>query len=96
MIIHRTEDKNSEIKSQKLKLINLTKWDQGNFINLLLNLIKFLLIISYQRSYGNTIKCESHPEAPLIEDHRAGDMICSQCGLVVGDRLEMQYLNHNF
>jgi len=23
----------------------------------------------------------------LIEDHRAGDMICSECGLVVGDRV---------
>lgn len=33
------------------------------------------------------LKCESHPDAFLIEDHRAGDMICSQCGLVVGDRI---------
>lgn len=30
--------------------------------------------------------CPSHPDAPLIEDYRAGDMICSECGLVVGDR----------
>lgn len=36
---------------------------------------------------GNILKCESHPNAFLIEDHRAGDMICSQCGLVVGDRI---------
>ena len=36
---------------------------------------------------GNILKCESHPDAFLIEDHRAGDMICSQCGLVVGDRI---------
>ncbi|CAD5223827.1 unnamed protein product [Bursaphelenchus okinawaensis] len=28
-----------------------------------------------------------HPTAHLIEDHRAGDVICSECGLVVGDRL---------
>lgn len=34
-----------------------------------------------------TIKCVHHPEAPLIEDYRAGDMICSECGLVVGDRV---------
>ena len=38
------------------------------------------------RSYGSVLRCESHPDAALIEDHRAGDMICSQCGLVVGDR----------
>jgi len=33
------------------------------------------------------VVCPSHPEAMLIEDHRAGDMICSACGLVVGDRV---------
>lgn len=31
--------------------------------------------------------CNAHPDAPLIEDYRAGDMICSECGLVVGDRV---------
>ncbi|CAD6996987.1 transcription initiation factor IIB [Ceratitis capitata] len=31
--------------------------------------------------------CYAHPDAPLIEDYRAGDMICSECGLVVGDRV---------
>ncbi|XP_044007216.1 transcription initiation factor IIB-like [Aphidius gifuensis] len=31
--------------------------------------------------------CYSHPDAPLIEDYRAGDQICSECGLVVGDRV---------
>uniref|UniRef100_A0A182PB41 Transcription initiation factor IIB n=1 Tax=Anopheles epiroticus TaxID=199890 RepID=A0A182PB41_9DIPT len=35
----------------------------------------------------NKVCCYSHPEAPLIEDYRAGDMICSECGLVVGDRV---------
>jgi len=39
------------------------------------------------RSYGNTIRCESHPDAELIEDHRAGDLICPVCGLVVCDRV---------
>ena len=32
------------------------------------------------------ICCSAHPDAPLIEDYRAGDQICSECGLVVGDR----------
>uniref|UniRef100_A0A915CU44 Transcription initiation factor IIB n=1 Tax=Ditylenchus dipsaci TaxID=166011 RepID=A0A915CU44_9BILA len=31
--------------------------------------------------------CPAHPSAHLIEDHRAGDMVCPECGLVVGDRL---------
>lgn len=34
-----------------------------------------------------TIGCRDHPNAPLVEDHRAGDMICTACGLVVGDRV---------
>uniref|UniRef100_UPI00358EE73E transcription initiation factor IIB n=1 Tax=Myxine glutinosa TaxID=7769 RepID=UPI00358EE73E len=33
------------------------------------------------------IHCPSHPEAVLVEDYRAGDMICPECGLVVGDRM---------
>lgn len=33
------------------------------------------------------VQCPQHPGANLIEDHRAGDMICSECGLVVGDRV---------
>lgn len=34
-----------------------------------------------------TISCPRHPDALLIEDHRAGDMICPECGMVVGDRV---------
>ena len=33
------------------------------------------------------ICCAAHPDAALIEDYRAGDQICSECGLVVGDRV---------
>lgn len=35
----------------------------------------------------NRVTCREHPGEPLIEDYRAGDMICSACGLVVGDRV---------
>ena len=35
--------------------------------------------------YTNMVQCRHHPGAPLIEDHAAGDMICQECGLVVGD-----------
>jgi len=33
------------------------------------------------------VQCREHPDAPLIEDSHAGDMICPECGLVVGDRV---------
>eukprot|EP00092_Neocalanus_flemingeri_P064906 GFUD01078836.1.p1 GENE.GFUD01078836.1~~GFUD01078836.1.p1 ORF type:complete len:311 (+),score=70.94 GFUD01078836.1:191-1123(+) len=33
------------------------------------------------------VACKFHPDATLIEDYRAGDQICSECGLVVGDRV---------
>jgi len=36
---------------------------------------------------SNRVVCPQHPDAHLIEDYHAGDMICSQCGLVVGDRV---------
>ena len=35
----------------------------------------------------STTSCPAHPYALLIDDHRAGDQICSECGLVVGDRV---------
>ena len=36
---------------------------------------------------SSRVSCHQHPDAPMIEDYRAGDMICSECGLVVGDRV---------
>ena len=33
------------------------------------------------------VQCPSHPDVNLIEDYRAGDLICPECGLVVGDRV---------
>ncbi|GMT10765.1 hypothetical protein PFISCL1PPCAC_2062, partial [Pristionchus fissidentatus] len=36
---------------------------------------------------GMSLSCPNHPGAHLVEDHRAGDVICPECGLVVGDRL---------
>merc|ERR1739848_875461 len=33
------------------------------------------------------VQCRYHPHSNLIEDYRAGDMICSECGLIVGDRV---------
>ncbi|CAG2061711.1 unnamed protein product, partial [Timema podura] len=42
---------------------------------------------SSSRYDSNKVCCYAHPDAPLIEDYRAGDQICSECGLVVGDRV---------
>ncbi|GIY10313.1 transcription initiation factor IIB [Caerostris extrusa] len=42
---------------------------------------------SSSKSYAAAVVCPYHPDATLIEDYRAGDMICSECGLVVGDRV---------
>ncbi|XP_064459156.1 transcription initiation factor IIB-like [Ornithodoros turicata] len=38
-------------------------------------------------SSGPKVYCPYHPDALLVEDYHAGDMICSLCGLVVGDRI---------
>ncbi|KAK0178731.1 hypothetical protein PV327_007594 [Microctonus hyperodae] len=42
---------------------------------------------SSSRNDTNVVCCYAHPDAPLVEDYRAGDQICSECGLVVGDRV---------
>lgn len=39
------------------------------------------------KSFGATVVCPYHPDSSLIEDYRAGDLICPECGLVVGDRV---------
>jgi len=33
------------------------------------------------------LRCPHHPNAVLIEEHRAGDIVCPLCGFVVGDRI---------
>ena len=45
------------------------------------------LRLRHSSTMSAKVVCPSHPDAALIEDHRAGDMICSACGLVVGDRV---------
>ncbi|PIK46502.1 putative transcription initiation factor IIB [Apostichopus japonicus] len=37
--------------------------------------------------YLQKVSCPQHPNANLIEDCHAGDMICPECGLVVADRV---------
>ncbi|CAF4409096.1 unnamed protein product [Rotaria magnacalcarata] len=38
--------------------------------------------------YVKQLECRFHPDATLVEDYRAGDMVCPECGLVVGDRVQ--------
>ena len=40
-----------------------------------------------QRPQHDQLKCPHHPNADLVEDYRAGDMVCPLCGVVVGDRV---------
>ncbi|RUS89100.1 hypothetical protein EGW08_003108 [Elysia chlorotica] len=42
---------------------------------------------STSRGASAQVICPEHPDTPLVEDYHAGDMICSLCGLVVGDRV---------
>ncbi|GAB1606970.1 transcription initiation factor IIB-like [Argonauta hians] len=43
--------------------------------------------MAYKGSRVAMLHCPAHPDSSLIEDYHAGDMICSECGLVVGDRV---------
>ena len=42
---------------------------------------------SASRIYAEQVHCKYHPDAILTEDYHAGDTICPECGLVVGDRV---------
>jgi hypothetical protein len=46
----------------------------------------FIIIICNFIRYMQQLACRFHPEAELIPDSRAGDMICPLCGLVVAER----------
>jgi hypothetical protein len=41
------------------------------------------------RNESNKLTCPNHPQALLIDDHRTGDVICTECGLVVGEKFEV-------
>lgn len=53
--------------------------------------VKQTYLKKMSRADPTGVYCAEHPQAPLVEDYRAGDQICSECGLVVGDRLVVQY-----
>lgn len=42
------------------------------------------------------VQCPNHPDAILVEDYRAGDMICPECGLVVGQYVRYKQMHFCF
>jgi len=42
---------------------------------------------------SNKLACPNHPQGFLIDDHHTGDIICPECGLVLGERFELHTPN---
>lgn len=51
------------------------------------NIKRYLLFPPLSLDALPRVTCPNHPDAILVEDYRAGDMICPECGLVVGKQL---------
>src|ERR1700739_1151529 len=45
------------------------------------------------RNESNKLACPNHPQGVLIDDHHTGDIICGECGLVLGEKFEVVTLN---
>jgi transcription initiation factor TFIIB len=41
------------------------------------------------RNESNKLACPNHPQGHLIDDHHTGDVICGECGLVLGEKFEV-------
>ena len=41
------------------------------------------------RNESNKLACPNHPQGLLIDDHHTGDVICTECGLVLCEKLEV-------
>jgi hypothetical protein len=50
--------------------------------------LKFL--VQDKRFSTAVLLCPKHPDATLFEDDHAGDQLCLKCGLVVGERFELE------
>lgn len=60
------------------------KYDQAHWIIFLQLCTHSFYFHSGDGSTLPRVQCPNHPDAILVEDYRAGDMICPECGLVVG------------
>ena len=47
------------------------------------------------RNENNKLACPNHPQGLLIDDHHTGDVICSECGLVLGEKFEVAIYTPN-
>jgi transcription initiation factor TFIIB len=47
-----------------------------------------------QCNESDKLACPNHPQGLLIDDHHTGDVICSECGLVLGERFEVYTPNN--
>ena len=52
-----------------------------------LGLAEYAKTIHHNES--NKLACPSHPQGILIDDHHTGDVICTECGLVLGEKFEV-------
>lgn len=82
LIINTFSRKGQSLKASKVALFCLLN---------LMTAVKCILEnfhLSFRRAYGggSSVRCPNHPNTLLVEDYRAGDMVCPDCGLVVGDR----------
>src|SRR5579862_5235183 len=41
------------------------------------------------RNESNKLACPNHPQGVLVDDHHTGDVVCSECGLVLGEKFEV-------
>ena len=44
---------------------------------------------------SNKLACPNHPQGILIDDHHTGDVICAECGLVLGEKFEVAIYTPN-
>ena len=58
-----------------------------DFIEYELGLAEFAKTIHCNES--NKLACPNHPQGLLIDDHHTGDVICTECGLVLGEKFEV-------
>src|SRR2546426_11823267 len=45
---------------------------------------ELFLAKTIHRNESNKLACPNHPQGLLIDDHHTGDVICTECGLVLG------------
>src|SRR2546421_12463350 len=47
------------------------------------------------RNESNKFACPNHPQGLLIDDHHTGDVICTECALVLGEKVDVAIYTPN-